>query len=241
MTPRKHFTPLESNPDIFNELVRILGLRPTLSFHDVLSLDDPDLLAFVPRPVLALSLVFSTPSNYEEVLAELDKDAPGYARDCDDEDVIWYKQTINNACGLYAILHAVSNGPARDHIEPKSHLARLLAACVPLQPDDRAAVLEQDEQLAATYKAVALKGDSEAPANPEDEVDFHYVCFVKSRKNGHLYELDGDRKGPIDRGPLDNDEYLLSESGRCLKIVNEFIKIRGLSGSAGLLALASSE
>lgn len=31
-------------------------------------------------------------------------------------NVVWYKQTINNACGLYAILHAVCNGDARDSI-----------------------------------------------------------------------------------------------------------------------------
>ena len=36
----------------------------------------------------------------------------------------------------------------------------------------------------------------------EDEVDFHYVCFVKSSKTGHLYELGGDRKGPVDHGIL---------------------------------------
>lgn len=30
--------------------------------------------------------------------------------------VMWFRQTINNACGLYAILHAISNGEARKYI-----------------------------------------------------------------------------------------------------------------------------
>lgn len=29
------------------------------------------------------------------------------------EDVTWFKQTINNACGFYGILHAICNGEAR--------------------------------------------------------------------------------------------------------------------------------
>jgi ubiquitin carboxyl-terminal hydrolase L3 len=27
--------------------------------------------------------------------------------------VVWFKQTINNACGMYAVLHALSNGSCR--------------------------------------------------------------------------------------------------------------------------------
>ena len=34
----------------------------------------------------------------------------------EEEPVIWFRQTINNACGLYAILHAISNGEARKYI-----------------------------------------------------------------------------------------------------------------------------
>lgn len=34
----------------------------------------------------------------------------------EEEPVMWFRQSINNACGLYAILHAISNGEARNHI-----------------------------------------------------------------------------------------------------------------------------
>ena len=33
-----------------------------------------------------------------------------------------------------------------------------------------------------------------------EEVDFRFVCFVKSNKNSRIYELDGDRKCPTDKG-----------------------------------------
>ncbi|KAK4170631.1 putative ubiquitin carboxyl-terminal hydrolase [Triangularia setosa] len=219
-------------------LVHTLGLSSALEFHDVLSLDDVDLLALVPRPTFALILVFPTSHNYEPEVVEKDKDVIEYTGS-GDEDIVWYKQTINNACGLYGILHAVSNGDARDFIIPGSHLHHLLTSCTSLKPLDRATFLEDDEQLESAYKAVALQGDSEVPANPEDEVDFHYVCFVKSHKNSHLYELDGDRKGPIDCGWLGDDDIL---SGKGLSVVCEFIqRISRSMGGFSLLALAPAQ
>lgn len=75
------------------------------------------------------------------------------------------------------------------------------------------------------------------PTNAEDEVDFHYVCFVKSNINGHLYELDGDRKGPKDRGRLELNEDVLSDGGR--KAIREFIqREHGQNSNFSLLALA---
>lgn len=110
-TYAKHFLPLESNPDVFNKLIRSLGSSHCLEFQDVVSLDDPDLL---PHPALALILVFPTTDRYEDQRAvedarHSDSEGNGY-----DEGIMWFKQTINNACGLYSILHALSNGPARD-------------------------------------------------------------------------------------------------------------------------------
>lgn len=32
------------------------------------------------------------------------------------EEVVWFRQTINNACGLYAILHAICNFDVRRFI-----------------------------------------------------------------------------------------------------------------------------
>jgi ubiquitin carboxyl-terminal hydrolase L3 len=109
---RKHFIPLESNPEVFTELVHKLGVSESLEFQDVLSLDDADILAFLPRPVHALILVFPTTDTYEERVREKDSCLEQYLGNAVDGDVLFFKQTINNACGLYAVLHAVCNGGA---------------------------------------------------------------------------------------------------------------------------------
>ena len=61
----KYFIPLECNPDLFTQLIHSLGVTSNLVFQDVLSLDS-DMLAFIPRPVLALILVFPTSELYEK-------------------------------------------------------------------------------------------------------------------------------------------------------------------------------
>ncbi|KAF2455014.1 hypothetical protein BDY21DRAFT_387166 [Lineolata rhizophorae] len=229
---RKHFIPLESNPDVFTDLIHKLGASPTLGFRDVLTLDEPELL---PRPALALILIFPTLEAYEsqkEKEEALYEECAGSARE---EEVVWFEQTINNACGLYAILHAVCNGDARNFIHTGSFLATLLETC--LTPRERALALESSGELESAYATAAKQGDSAVPANAEDEVDFHFVCFAKSSKNSHMYELDGDRKGPVDKGALlgSNDD-IFTEG--VLGIVREYIQREGgESSNFSLMAL----
>ena len=113
---RKAFFPLESNPDVFNEVVHALGVSKSLAFQDVLSIDEPDILAMTARPALALVLVFPCTPMYESQKKEDEAEREIYEGKGDGEPVVWYKQTICNACGLYGILHAISNGSARQYI-----------------------------------------------------------------------------------------------------------------------------
>jgi hypothetical protein len=119
-THRKHYIPLESNPEVFTHLINTLGV-PSLEFQDVLSIDEPDLLALVTQPVLGLILVFPTSEAYEKQVAQDEAARQEYTGSGDGEDVLWFKQTINNACGLYGILHAVCNGKARNFISECIH------------------------------------------------------------------------------------------------------------------------
>jgi ubiquitin carboxyl-terminal hydrolase L3 len=231
-------------------LVHKLGLSEKLAFHDVFSIDEPELLAFVPRPAYALLLVFPVSETYEQFRVQEDKDRPEYQGHGPDEEVIWYKQTIGNACGLIGLLHGVSNGAARSNIgtlpravwdsltsiltilaEANSNLAKLLNDAIPLKPVERADLLYESEALESAHQAAASGGDSSAPA-AEDNIDLHYVCFVKSQKN-QLWELDGRRKGPLNRGELAPDEDVLSEKALDLG-VRSFLKREAAAGGGDL-------
>ncbi|KAI1458036.1 ubiquitin carboxyl-terminal hydrolase [Annulohypoxylon moriforme] len=203
------FVPLEANPELMTSLLHKLGLSPALQIHDVYSITEPELLAFVPRPALALLLVFPVSATYESARLAEDAGVEEYAGKGEDEPVLWYKQTIRNACGLMGLLHAVSNGPARGFVEPNTPLQNLIQSSIPLPPPDRSALLERTPELATAHHEAASQGATTAPS-AQDDVDLHYVCFVKT-EDGTLWELDGRRKGPIARGKLEDGEDVLSE------------------------------
>lgn len=99
-----------------SSLLHQLGLSSSVGFHDVYSIDEPELLAFVPRPAYALLLVFPVSDTYEKFRREEDADKPEYSGSGPDEEVLWFKQTIGNACGLIGLLHGASNGPVTQFI-----------------------------------------------------------------------------------------------------------------------------
>jgi hypothetical protein len=193
-----------------SHLIHQLGLPPSLGFTDVYSIDEPELLAFVPRPAHALLLVFPVSKSYEDSRRAEDTPLTEYTGSGSDEPVIWFKQTIRNACGLIGLLHAVSNGEVRSHILPDSDLDLLLREAEPLTPLKRADLLYESRALESAHADAAKLGDTAAP-QAEDNVDLHFVAFVKGT-DGRLWELDGRRKGPLERGRLDADEDVLSDN-----------------------------
>ncbi|OJJ75488.1 hypothetical protein ASPBRDRAFT_117650 [Aspergillus brasiliensis CBS 101740] len=227
----KAFVPLENNPEVMTHLVRQLGLSPTIGFTDVWSIDSPDLLAFIPRPSYALLLVFPVSAAYEASRQAEDAPLPEYTGSGPDEPVMWFKQTIRNACGLIGLLHAVSNGTPRKHVTPGSELDNLLKEAEGLGPIQRADLLYESKALESAHADAARLGDTEAPG-AEDSVDLHFVAFVKG-EDGRLWELDGRRKGPLVRGVLGEEEDALSE--RALQLgVRRFLEVEKRSGNEDL-------
>ncbi|RKF77078.1 Ubiquitin carboxyl-terminal hydrolase isozyme L3 [Golovinomyces cichoracearum] len=205
----KALPPLENNPDVMTALVHRLGLSTEMSFHDVFSIDDPDLLSFIPRPVAALVLVFPINEAYVKFRQKEDQDKLEYNEKGSKEPVIWFKQTIRNSCGLMAILHAACNGSARNFIKSGSILEKLVNEAVPLDPIKRAELIYNSKDLEAVHLDSASKGQSHV-LSAEDDVDLHFVCFVKDQDH-NLWEMDGQRKGPLLRGKLNAEEDVLSE------------------------------
>lgn len=229
--------PPENNPVVFSQLIRTLGVSPKLSFHDVYSLDEPALLALIPRPAVALIFIAPTAVYHATRDAELERtelfDGTG------DSPVLWFRQTIREACGLIGLLHAVCNGEAKQHIAPGSLLDELRTKAVPLRREDRAKLLYESEALERAHASAAQLGDTSAPPLGVHEAGGAFVCFVKG-DDGHLWELAGFAKGPIDHGQLAEGEDVLSEKAVELGVRAFMEKGEGNVGFS-LVALAPSE
>lgn len=212
MPDSKRVIPLESNPDVFNSLAHKIGLSPVLSFQDVYSISDPDLLAFLPQPVLALIMLFPITETYENYRKQQDTSVAN-----DSSGITWFKQTIGNGCGLYALLHILANLP-RDFVVQNLILNNLLLQQLSpeLSVEEIARLvelLEQSIQLDSNYGA---QGQTEAPA-ASDNTEYHFITYIKGSDN-HLYELDGRRTGPVDLGVSSNDKHILNDEKLIEKI-----------------------
>lgn len=107
------------------------------------------------------------------------------------------KQTVSNACGTVAILHAMLN--AMEHLPAysnESYIARFLERTKDMTPDERAAYLEADDEIEHVHEDAAAEGQSDQI--DADNVNSHFVCFTVI--DGSLYELDGRKRFPINHG-----------------------------------------
>jgi ubiquitin carboxyl-terminal hydrolase L3 len=128
---------------------------------------------------------------------------------------------ITRSRSFHVPYFAVSTDERLQILVRGSPLAELLSACTPLDLEARALLLEDSKDLETAHREAALQGDSTVPENAKDEVDYHYVCFVKSKKTGQLYELDGDKKGPIDLGRIDVEEDVFGDRG--IEVIRNYI------------------
>lgn len=192
-----------------NDLAHGLGVTKELSFYDVYSLYDSDMLAMVPRPVFALLTTIPMTEAWEQDRDAEDTGLEWYKGAGPGEPAIWFRQTIIHGCGLIGLLHCVSNGVPSKMIMPGSELANFLEKAAPLGMEERARLLSESESMYQASEAVAQKGDTEALKPGEDSIN-HFVALVKGL-DGHLWELEGSRKGPLDRGSLEENEDAFSE------------------------------
>ncbi|KAK4177424.1 hypothetical protein QBC36DRAFT_185066 [Triangularia setosa] len=226
---KKYFIMLENNPEVFTTLAHRLGLPPTLTFYDIYSLDPSD-LTHIPRPCLALIVIIPlTPAWDADRKAEdarLGDPTKYYHGNSPNENpIIWFQQTIGHACGSYAFLHCAVNGPASELIQPGSTLEQLRKDAAPLLKDERAKMLYDNQPFEEAHKSVAAMGDTAVPKDRFEQLGQHFVGYVKA--NGRIWELEGSREGPLDRGELGEDEDVLSPKalqlglGRIIRLEQE--------------------
>ncbi|GAA6041846.1 hypothetical protein JCM8097_004504 [Rhodosporidiobolus ruineniae] len=187
--------PLESNPESMNQWSKSLGVdTDKYAFADVWGLD-AEMLQFVKQPVKAVLMLFPVTEAYEKMRKAQDEKV------LEDgvegvEDVIYFKQTIANACGTFALLHTLANVDVPISEGP---LTELFAQCKDKTPLERAQLLVASNELERVHEESAQTGQTAAPALEED-TDLHFVTFVEH--NGFLIELDGRRNSPINHGKI---------------------------------------
>lgn len=183
--------PLESNPEIFEEYMHQMGLPEPWGFSELFGFEE-DLLAFVPQPVVAVIV------NYERLVVETKKqDSPTTSTMDPTTSVNYYMkqtETLDNACGVIACLHAIFNNMELIALEEGKTLSKYWENVQGTTPEERAIILEGFTEFQQQHQAFASQGQSNM-ADSQSDVKHHYVAFVVNAR-GQLVELDGTKPGP---------------------------------------------
>ncbi|XP_033219319.1 ubiquitin carboxyl-terminal hydrolase-like [Belonocnema kinseyi] len=196
--------PLESNPEVMTKLLHKLGVPKKWNIVDVYGLD-PDSLAFLLKPVLAMLLLY--PETDQQESAEIRQEADTSVS----SNIYFLRQFLSNVCGTIALIHSVANN--LDEIELKDgFLKTFLEKTKNLSSTERGELLVKEEDLIKLHKELSQEGQSEIQ-NEATRRRRHYVTFVQ--KDGHIYELSGGKISPINRGPSTPDSFLDDAASVC--------------------------
>ena len=84
--------------------------------------------------------------------------------------------------------------------------------------EERGHELENSEEIPEKHESRAHEGQTATP-DLQSDVDFHFVAFVQ--KNGRLYELNGNKQGPVDHGNTSPSAFLSNAAATCRSIMSQ--------------------
>jgi ubiquitin carboxyl-terminal hydrolase L3 len=182
---------------MFSKLATFLGVEE-YAVNEVLGFD-PELLAMLPQPCMAaIGCYMRTPEKKAEDKARGDTsfDCPYYMDQ---------SGTLDNACGIIALMHAVLNN-TNINLKEGSPLAHFRDAHQNSTAAERCSALETSTEIHDFYKTIQSEGvgpldGSHARVDTEgNEIEgiptktFHFVAYVKMGND--LVEFDGTKAGP---------------------------------------------
>ncbi|XP_047506747.1 ubiquitin carboxyl-terminal hydrolase-like [Pieris napi] len=220
--------PMESNPEVMNKYLYKLGVSDKWKMVDVLGLEN-DALQWVPRPVLAVLLLFPLSENYEEHRSRQETEMLSKGHEAP-KDVFHLKQVLSNVCGTIALVHSIANNAQTIDIE-EGPLKKFLSDAEGLDAAAKGALLENSAALLDAYKDLVAGGNEDYE---DGEPSHHFVTFIQ--KDGKLFELDGRKALPIEHGTTTSETFLEDAA----KICREFIAREPENIGFNVVALVST-
>ncbi|KAI5635740.1 ubiquitin carboxyl-terminal hydrolase, family 1 domain-containing protein [Phthorimaea operculella] len=227
----ENLIPLESNPDVLNKFLQKLGVPSDWAIVDVMGLD-AEMLSWVPRPVLAVLLLFPLSENYKEHKQKEEDEILSKGQSLSN-DIFYMKQNLSNSCGTVALVHSVANNS--DKIELQDGvMKKFLEEAKGLDAAARGILMEKNEGIINAHKELAQEGQTNTPG-AQDEVNHHFIAFV--HKDGVLYELDGRKAFPVNHGATCADSLLEDAA----KVCKEFMARDPTEVRFTVMALAKAD
>lgn len=180
--------PLESDPEIFNNYFKKIGLENNVEFQELWSLEYKE-VQIIDSQVIG-------------VIAAINRQK-GKIYDKEKTNVINYEEvpffmkqegSLDNACGLVAALHCFGNNQQHISIINNSILDKFFSRSKDQTPAERCKSLENDVQFKQAHLSSSNEGQSNIPSEQE-QVNHHYIAFAVV--NNAVVEFDGTLPGPV--------------------------------------------
>uniref|UniRef100_A0A1I8G944 Ubiquitin carboxyl-terminal hydrolase n=1 Tax=Macrostomum lignano TaxID=282301 RepID=A0A1I8G944_9PLAT len=253
------FFPLHFFKQVLNKYAHSLGLSTQWNFMDVFSLDK-ELLDMLPKPVACLLFIY--PITDKSEAAPIGEKLPAST-----EGVYFMKQTVSNACGTVALLHAIANKRDQLQIEKDSTLDKFFAKTKDSTPEERAKIMETDEVQsrlkfiakllssgasgsvsggvggARRRDATGLNTAHESVATegqtsaPDRESRTNLHYIALLNRGGKILEFDGRRDGPVSHGDTNESNFLADSA----TVVQKFMARQSDDLNFSIVALAKGE
>ncbi|GMI18392.1 hypothetical protein TrLO_g15662 [Triparma laevis f. longispina] len=217
-SPTPQWLPLESNPSILNPFIHRLGCPTSHEFTDVWGLD-PDLLAMLPGPCVAMCLLYPSDTISGVRRGELRENK----KDVEEPKLFFTQQhdACGNACGTIACIHSVINAAQNGSfsLDSSSVLSKFQKDTSSLPAFERGQKLVECTDLHSASNSTAQSGETEG-AGTNDNQNQHFISFVLLKN--HIYELDGrtlDSNGkafPVDHGETSAESFAV-DVGKIIK------------------------
>lgn len=195
MTEDSGWCTIESDPGVFTEILRLIGVRD-VQLEEIYSLDREHLDRY--GQVYGVVFLFKYRANEREnAEARSGRIVPA------PDGLFFANQTIRNACATQAILSVVLNAP----VTVDEELQQFKTFTAEMDPMMKGMVLSNSERIRNAHNSFAVqqtlviddpKGEKEDP--------FHFVAYIPW--GGRVYELDGLQEGPRDLGGVTSDSWL---------------------------------
>lgn len=216
---------IESDPGVFNELIKKLGVENVM-VHEVLTLEDEAFMSSVGR-IFGFIFLFKWDQSIKRELVPYDE-----------PEIYFAKQMVTNACATQAMISILMNCP---DIRAGEMLNNLKMSTMEFDPELRGESIGSMDEIRVVHNSFARPESFQfvqttRKATKKDDV-FHFVAYIPF--NGKVFELDGLQRGPNLLGNI-------PANGDWVSIVKTEIEKRAAEYSANeirfnLLALAESK
>ena len=192
---------IESDPGVFTELIRDFGVNG-LQVEELFSLD-PESFDHL-RPIYGLIFLFKCVSD--------DNTEGSIVQDSRLDNIFFAKQVINNACATQAIISILMNMNEKS-LELGETLQDFKTFTSSFDSAMKGLALSNSKIIRQVHNSFSRQQVFEYEDKFQKSEDaYHFIGYIPI--DGRLYELDGLKPGPIDHGPITNDDWI--ESVRCV-------------------------